>query len=251
MATALVGQDKSLPSTRVAGDTQTRGRLRVLVLHGQAVFAEVLAQRLSQQVDLEVVGAVTRPTRALALVPTCGVEAVVLDWCLPQGAAAVARELMSLEHPPFLIVLGDDEDAAAVIETLRGGALAWVPTHGSLELLLRALSAASRGETWLPGPLLGPVLQHLLSAERGPAPSVLDTLTDRELDVLRCMVAGLDQGAIATRLYLSPNTVRTHRRRTLAKLGVHSSLEAVFVARRAGLSVEGGTSTRRPRPGHT
>ena len=92
---------------------------------------------------------------------------------------------------------------------------------------------------WLPGLLLGAVLDRLLVTQRGPSPSPLDALTKRELDVLRCMVAGLDQAAIASRLYLSANTVRTHRRRALAKLNVHSSLEAVFVARRAGVQPYG------------
>ena len=60
-------------------------------------------------------------------------------------------------------------------------------------------------------------------------------LTPRERDVLDCMTAGLDRAAIARELVLSINTVRTHTRRILAKLGTHSSLEAVSVARRTGV----------------
>ena len=66
----------------------------------------------------------------------------------------------------------------------------------------------------------------------------VDRLTQREREVLELMVAGLDRAAIAERLYLSINTVRTHSKNILAKLGVHSSLEAVSVALRAGMRPE-------------
>ena len=209
---------------------------RVLVVHGQASFGDAVAARLGREADLDVLDAVTRPPRALALVAARAVDAVVLDWDLPDGAADLAGLLTRLDRPPVLVALGSTTSPAAVAEALRAGARAWLPKSAPVQLLLEALRSTRRGESWLPGAVLGPLLDHLLVEQAGPPAGPLDVLTDRELDVLRCMVAGLDPSAIAERLFLSPNTVRTHRRRTLAKLGVHSSLEAVFVARRAGLT---------------
>jgi DNA-binding NarL/FixJ family response regulator len=209
---------------------------RVLVVHGQASFGDAVAARLSREADLDVLDAVTRPARALALVAARSVDAVVLDWDLPDGSADLAGLLSRLDRPPVLVVLGGTAQPAVVADALRAGARAWLPKSAPVRLLLEALRSTHRGESWLPGTVLGPLLDHLLVEQAGPPEGPLDALTDRELDVLRCMVAGLDQSAIAERLFLSPNTVRTHRRRTLAKLGVHTSLEAVFVARRAGLS---------------
>jgi DNA-binding NarL/FixJ family response regulator len=212
---------------------------RVLVVHQQATFGEALARRLSREPGLEVLGSVTRPVRAQVLVAARAVATVVLDWDLPQGASEqLALALRALDRPPVVVVLGEGEDEPSVVlRALAAGARAWVPKSASVELLLEVLRCTALGETWLSGRLLGRVLDHVLQQQREPAStSPLDVLTDRERDVLRCMVAGLGQAEIAARLFLSPNTVRTHRRRTLAKLGVHSSLEAAFVARRAGLS---------------
>ena len=209
---------------------------RVLVVHGQASFGDAVAARLGREADLDVLDAVTRPPRALALVAARSIDAVVLDWDLPDGSAGLARLLGDLDRPPVLVALGSTTHPAAVAEALRAGARAWLPKTASVDVLLQALRCTRRGESWLPGSVLGPLLDHLLGQPSVAPAGPLDVLTDRERDVLRCMVAGLDQSAIAERLFLSPNTVRTHRRRTLAKLGVHTSLEAVFVARRAGLS---------------
>ncbi|CAM5719139.1 Response regulator transcription factor OS=Streptomyces microflavus OX=1919 GN=G3I39_28055 PE=4 SV=1 [Streptomyces microflavus] len=63
----------------------------------------------------------------------------------------------------------------------------------------------------------------------------MESLTPREREVLRCMVAGLGRKAVAERLFLSPHTVRTHMQNVLGKLGVHSTLAAVALARRAGV----------------
>ncbi len=247
----LVDQGTSAGAVREAAPEVALSR--VLVVHRQRAFAEALAVRLSREAAFEVVGAVTRPEPALALVSSQHVQVVVLDWSLGDAAAPdVAARVLALEQPPALVVLSGDDEPEPVIEVLRAGALAWVPGSAPVDTLLEALQRAAAREAWLPAWLLGPVLTRLLSQPVDAGRGALDALTDREIDVLRCMVAGLDQAAIARRLFLSPNTVRTHRRRTLAKLGVHSSLEAVAVARRAGLapqeSVQLSSGSRRLSP---
>ena len=221
------------------GRQRTSDRSSLLVVHDQAAFGEALAHRLAREDGLEVVASVRRPLRALVLVPAKDIGTCLIDWDLEDGAAdTLAAQLRALDRAPLVVALGSTDDPAVIVRALRAGACAWVPKESSIEVLLEALRCTAAGQTWLPGALLAGVLAHLLALHGEPAPSTLDLLTARELDVLRCMVAGLGQGDIAARLYLSPNTVRTHRRRTLAKLGVHSSLEAVFVARRAGLTVD-------------
>ena len=209
---------------------------RVLVVHSQATFGEAIARRLSRENGFDVLGAVTRPVRALALVPAERVQTVILDWDFASGEAErVAGLLGRLDRPPVLVALGDDDGAAAVLVALRCGARAWLPKTSPVHLLIEALRCTAAGELYLRGSALSQVLDHLVAIPRQSSPSPLDVLTVRERDVLRCMAEGLEQSTIAARLFLSPNTVRTHRRRTLAKLGVHTSIEAVSVARRAGL----------------
>lgn len=209
----------------------------VLIVDHQPVFGEALAARLGWEADLEVVGAVSRPLHALALVPTRHVRVVLLEqWLGESSGLQLARRLRGLPDPPEIVVLGDADNPSQVVEALRAGVRGWVGKDSPFELLTSAVRAAARRETWLAPLVLGPVVEFLLAEPRrqgGSNPPFV--LTRRELDVLRCIMEGLDQNAMARRLFMSLNTVRTHRRRVFAKMGVHSSLEAVAMARRAGL----------------
>jgi DNA-binding NarL/FixJ family response regulator len=102
--------------------------------------------------------------------------------------------------------------------------------------LVGAIRGSVRGESFIPPGLLAGVPRELIRPPAGQSQEerALTTLTPREADVLGCMAAGLDRAATAEKLYLSVNTVRTHARKVLAKLGVHSGLEAASVAARAG-----------------
>ena len=211
----------------------SRGRARILVHHLHKVFGEAVAVRLDVEEDLEVVGATTDVLAAVAIVRSAGPDLVLFE-CAADGKR-LTDELAALEQPPLLLCISEAEDPAGVVAVLRSGARGWVPKSASVEMLLTAIRAILSGERWLPPAMLTDVLALLLAEPVGTKAEPIDTLTHRELDVLWCMIDGLDQAAIARRLFLSVNTVRTHRRRTLTKLGVHSSLEAVELAHRAGL----------------
>ncbi|MEU5389315.1 response regulator transcription factor [Kitasatospora cineracea] len=156
---------------------------------------------------------------------------------LSDGIALVAR--VRRAHPELRAVLlaaADDPQRAA--RALQAGANGWVARGSSLGALMTVVRGVRRDETHLPPALLTGVVRELTSARRDRSESerLVAALTPREEEVLRCMVAGLGRQAVAERLFLSPHTVRTHMQNVLGKLGVHSTLAAVAVARRAGIA---------------
>ncbi|MFJ8626938.1 LuxR C-terminal-related transcriptional regulator [Kitasatospora sp. NPDC093550] len=155
----------------------------------------------------------------------------------PDGISLLAR--LRRGHPGLrAVVLATADDPLRAARALHAGATGWVAKESSLARLLAVVRGVLRDETHLPPALLTGVIRELTTARRDRTESerLVDTLTPREKQILRCMVAGLGRQAVAERLYLSPHTVRTHMQNVLGKLGVHSTLAAVAVARRAGVS---------------
>ncbi|MCQ4042232.1 LuxR C-terminal-related transcriptional regulator [Streptantibioticus rubrisoli] len=152
------------------------------------------------------------------------------------GIALVER--VRAHHPGTrTVVLAGHDDPRRAARALQAGACGWVAKDSSLSRLLTVVRGVLRDETHLPPALLTGVLRELTTARRHRTESerLVESLTPREQEVLRCMVAGLGRKAVAERLYLSPHTVRTHMQNVLGKLGVHSTLAAVALARRAGV----------------
>lgn len=135
------------------------------------------------------------------------------------------------------VVLAERDDPRRAAAALQAGAFGWVAKDCSLSRLLSVIRGVLRDETHLPPALLTGVLRELTAARKHRTESerLVESLTPREREVLRCMVAGLGRKAVAERLFLSPHTVRTHMQNVLGKLGVHSTLAAVALARRAGV----------------
>jgi DNA-binding NarL/FixJ family response regulator len=130
-------------------------------------------------------------------------------------------------------MLSHASEPARIIAAIEAGARAWVRKDESIEHLLRVLRGVARGETWLPPAEAGNVLSLLLRQRdrREDGDRMLALLTPRERQVLACLTDGDSRNQIAERLNLTPNTVRTHLQNILAKLGVHSTLEAVALTR--------------------
>ena len=219
--------------------------IRTLLVDDHALFVETLAVRLAMEPDIEVLPAAKDPHEALRLVRTLSPAVLVLDLILGRTSGMVVLDEVQRSHPEcHVIVLTGLPAADKVVEAFRRGAKAWLPKTVDGAHLVRVIRGVCQGESWIPPDVLGQVLRQLI-ADR-PAgqdgrvapvghPDPLSALTARERDVLQAAVDGLSKMDIARRLFLSPNTVRTHTQNMLGKLSAHSMLEAVSVARRHGM----------------
>jgi DNA-binding NarL/FixJ family response regulator len=207
-------------------------RISVAVIDGQRTFADAVASRLAVEPDLLVVAVPGSAATARRLLNDRHVDIVLLDSELAQGLRPAADP----SQPPRVIMLGPVPDAVHTVETLRAGIAGWVPKEESIEHLLRVIRGVMRGETWLPAQAVGPVLRLLLQErrERDPLPA-LGNLTPREREVLGYLAEGIGRQEVAERMHLAADTVRSHVQNLMGKLGVHSALEAVAVARQTRL----------------
>jgi DNA-binding NarL/FixJ family response regulator len=212
--------------------------IRVLIVDDHRSFAEAIALWLSAEPDIVLVGTIVSLTDADATIRALRPDVLVLDVEVRRENSLPLASCLRTELPGMatvVVTFRDDVETASA--AVRAGVLGFVVKDAEPSDLLHAIRAAARGEAWIQPRLLAPVLGELTRhpGTLTPDQQKLARLSEREQDVLAYMVRGYDRASIASELYLSSNTVRTHTRNLLAKLDVHSSLEAVALALRAGL----------------
>ena len=208
--------------------------ISVFVIDQERIFADALAARLEAEEDVEVVAAVHARTPGQCLIVGRHADVMMLDGDLPERAAIrLCAELSGRDEAPRVILLSYSSEAERIVDAVRAGAAGWVRKDESVEHLLRVIRGVAHGETWLPPAEAGQVLRLLLQeqTQRNDDDQVLAALTPREREVLGCLADGAGRREVAEMLHLSANTVRTHLQNLMAKLGVHSTLEAVAMSR--------------------
>ncbi len=192
-----------------------------------------LEQTLGQQATLTIVGLVEDGLRAVESAKQLQPDLVVMDIGLPRLDGIAATQQIKQALPQVRVVmLTSHTTENEVVAALASGADAYCVKGASVDRLLAAIAAAQDGATYLDPQVARLVMDHL----RPPAPETnIGQLSQREREVLQLMVEGLSNPQIGERLYLSPNTVKTHIRGIMNKLAVDDRVQAAVVALRAGL----------------
>jgi DNA-binding NarL/FixJ family response regulator len=228
--------------TRTRHETSVRVRpVRVLLVDDHEMLTEALTARLAGAPDLWVVGRCTTEDADLTgLAALLRPDVITIELGSGSDAAAVLTRFRAAWPPAHLVVLTASRDNDQAVAAARAGADGWVSKESSVDLLAHVLRVACRGHAWFPPEQLGPILRELRAdvhrAHHRDGP--LDVLTSRERAVLKGLVDGAGATEIASELGVSANTVRTHTNKLFSKLGVHSRLAAVSVARAAGMRPE-------------
>ncbi len=222
--------------------------IRLLLADDHLMITEALASRLSGAPDVWVAGrcAATDPNLA-AIVKGVRPDVIAIE-AEPFGATIgdVVHELLAVNPAACVVILSADRNVAHAVSAARAGAAAWVAKEQDAAEFEAVVRGVVRGHSWFPPEMLGEILRTLRDeATRGHGPEGdLDLLSARETEVLRAMMTGRHGRQIAGDLHISADTVRTHTQNIYTKLDVHSRLEAVSVARAAGLQPPGEDQTR-------
>jgi DNA-binding NarL/FixJ family response regulator len=212
--------------------------IRVLIADDQALVRAGFRVLIDSASDLEVVGEAADGREAVALARSKKADVVLMDVRMPvlDGLAAT-RELTAQAGGPRIIILTTFDIDEYVFEALRAGASGFLLKDTEPDDLLQAVRIVAAGEA-----LLAPSVTRRLIEEfatrpdphRTP-PEALEVLTDREREVLALVARGLSNAEIATELFISPATAKTHVSRVMTKLGARDRAQLVVTAYETGL----------------
>lgn len=211
--------------------------IRVLIVDDHQMFADALVALLEIEDSVEVVASVGSGEEALDACGPARPDVVLMDIDLP-GMDGIQATRGVLRICPHARVVGISamRDPELLARAIAAGACGFVPKTRAAEELVRAVRAAAAGEMVLPEGELGPVLDRLRNAAGRTAEVErrFAGMTGREIEVLQAFADGLSTEEVGARFGIGVRTVRSHVENVLAKLGVHSKLEAVLLGLRAG-----------------
>ncbi|MGQ0669963.1 MAG: response regulator [Actinomycetota bacterium] len=213
--------------------------IRVLVVDDHQMFSDVLSLLLREREGIKMIGAASGAEEALELCKRERPDVVLMDLDLPgMDGIEATREVRVACPEAKVIVLTGLQSHAVIASALAAGASGFVPKTRAVEDLIDIVRRAAAGEIVMPAGDLPHVLEELRSgSEPRPVEEVaLARLTRRETEILRRLASGESTAAIAETLGISPLTVQSHVKSILAKLGVHSKIEAVTMAWRHGVA---------------
>jgi len=219
--------------------------IRVLLADDQALIRVGLRMLLDSADDIDVVGEAVDGAQAAELAITARADVVLMDIRMPNvdGLEATRRIAANEELAGVrVLILTTFEADEYVYDALRAGASGFLVKDTDPGELLQAIRVVARGDSLLSPSITRRLIADIVSRPRpGPAPTGhrLAQLTDREREVLTLVGTGLSNDEIATRLYLSPFTAKTHVSRILTKLGARDRAQLVVAAYEAGLVTPG------------
>jgi DNA-binding NarL/FixJ family response regulator len=220
--------------------------LRVLVAEDQKVVRDGLVLLLGMLPGIEVAGAAVDGDDAVRQARELDPDVVLMDLHMPgcDGVEAT-RRLVRAQPGVHIVVLTSYSDDESVLAALRAGARGFLTKDAGATDILQAVSAVSEGKALLDPGIQRRLVEAILSGEMpgrrgaGAPPdgaAAAGGLTRREAEVLAEIAAGLSNGEIAAKLFISDTTVKTHVNHLLVKTGMRDRAQLVAYAYRLGLA---------------
>ena len=200
--------------------------IRVLIADDHPLLREGVAAVLGEQPDIQVVAEATRGAEAVELFRQHQPDVTLMDLRMPDMSGIAAIAAIRAEFPKArIIVLTSYAGDAHAVAALKAGASAYLLKNMLRKELLDTIRAVHSGKRRVQPEVATEIAEHAAD----------DALTERELEVLRRVGAGLSNKQIALQLAISDGTVKAHMKSILPKLGARDRTHAVMIAVKRGI----------------
>ena len=210
--------------------------IRVLIADDQELVRAGFAAILDAQEDLEVVGEAADGEAALALAAELQPDVVLMDIRMPNMDGVEATRRLAGSGWPRVIVLTTFDVDDYVYEAFKAGASAFLLKDMPGRRLVDAVRLVAAGEALVAPTVTRRLIESFVRDAPRAATSSLESLSQRELEVLRLLAQGLANDEIASQLFVSGATVKSHIAHILTKLGLRDRVQAVIAAFELGLA---------------
>ena len=202
-------------------------KIRILITDDHAVVRDGLSSFLMAYDDLELIGQAKNGEQAVQLCDQLKPDVVLMDLVMPGMDGATASRQIKAKHPEIqIIALTSYKERDLVQSALQAGAIGYLLKDISADELATAIRQAKAGK-----PTLAPeAVEVLIHSSQETDSKLGNDLTEREREVLKLLVDGLNNQQIAQKLFVSPSTAKSHVSSILAKLEVSTRTEAVSYA---------------------
>ena len=209
--------------------------ITTVVIDDHLLFRTGLRELLEQE-DIRVVGEASTAESGLEVIERQAPDVAIVDLNLPRMSGQDAiRQIVTIAPRTQVLVLTISVDEADVTDAVLAGACGYLLKDASAADIVTGVRAAATGESMVSPRMAKTLLDQLRERARGERRPSLESLSPREREVLRLVVEGKDNAAIAEELFISPYTVKNHISNILLKLGVENRLQAAVCAVRDSL----------------
>lgn len=208
--------------------------IRIVIADDHVLVRQGIRAFLETHADLSIVGEAENGGDAIRLCREKSPEVALVDLVMPGGGIETTRLIREQNPNTQVVLLTSFEDAQQIVQAVRAGALSCLLKDVDADALAEAVRKAARGEAVL-HQRVAARLMELLRQENEPGAEMLDSLSQREREVLALIAEGLNNQQIAERLGIGEKTVKTHVSNVLGKLDVTDRTQAAVYAWKSGL----------------
>jgi NarL family two-component system response regulator LiaR len=208
------------------------GKIKVVVVDDHDMVRKGIISYLLTEPNIEVIGEARSGNEGVQLVKKVKPDIVLMDLLMENGNGIMAtKEILSFQPNCKVIIITSYYDDQQVFPALEAGAFSYLLKTASASEIVQAINKAVQGETIIEPKVANKMLNRFRTSERKPH----DDLTERELDVLKCLGEGMTNQEISEELFIGVKTVKTHVSNILSKLSVSDRTQAAVYANRNGI----------------
>ena len=208
--------------------------IRIMIIDDHAVVRAGLRMLIENHPTMQVVAMASSGTEALDMLARESADLILLDLDLgKENGLTFVQELRAASNSARILILTGLRDPAAHRQAVKLGAMGVVVKDQAADVLIKAIEKVNAGEIWLDRATMGNVLNEMTGQGQGELDSAdtrINSLTDREREVILLIAEGLKNKQIGKRLFISETTVTHHLSSIFSKLGVSDRLELVIYA---------------------